>query len=322
MLSWDIIGQLAWTGVATSTYYCLFAIAFALVLKVNRVWNFGQAGMMVVAYFAMYVAFRGWNLPPIVGVLTGMVVTIAVSLAIERLGFRVLRNRNSSVLTFFIFTIVLSQFAIYTAELIFGPDPKTLFSSIMSPVFLVGPVVVSHWDLQALSVTAAMVLVLALFFRFTKDGQFLSAVADNPDLAEIYGISSTRTYAITMVIAAVFVVVGMYLYGIRAALFPATPLNQFLIFAVIATLLAGIGNIFAAGVAAVALSLLQSFSILVISSTWQILLIYIVLFITILVFPAGVILPGTLRKIRRAAPDDVARAPASSSAAKKADERP
>src|SRR5438128_1989519 len=31
-----------------------------------------------------------------------------------------------------------------------------------------------------------------------------------------------------MVIAAVFVVVGMYLYGIRAALFPATPLNQIL----------------------------------------------------------------------------------------------
>ena len=322
MLSWDIVGQLAWTGVATSTYYCLFAIAFALVLKVNRVWNFGQAGVMVVAYFAMYVAFRGWDLPPALGMLFSLAVTIAVSLAIEWFGFRVLRNRNSSVLTFFIFTIVLSQFAIYAAELIFGPDPKTLFASIMSPVFLVGPIVVSHWDLQAIVVTAALILALALFFRYTKDGQSLSAVADNPDLAEIYGISSARAYAITIVIAAVFVVVGMYLFGIRAALFPATPLNQFLIFAVIATLLAGIGNIFAAGVMAVALSLLQSFSILVISSTWQILLIYIVLFVTILVFPAGVALPGTSRKIRRAAADDGAPAAASAPAAGKADERP
>ena len=323
MFTWDVIGQLAWTGVASSTYYCLFAIAFALMLKVNRVWNFGQAGMMVVAYFAMFVSFRLLGLHPVLGILIGAAATIAVSLAIEWFGFRVLRARNSSVLTYFIFTIILSQFAIYTAELIFGPDPKTLFASIMSPVFLVGPIVVSHWDLQALAITAVLVIVLAAFLRFTKDGQFLFAVADNPELAEIYGISSARAYAIAMVIAAIFVVAGMYLVGVRAAIFPATPLNQFLIFAVIATLLAGIGNVFAAAVAAVALSLLQSFSILVISSTWQILLIYIVLFITILLFPAGVILPGSSRKIQRAAASDIPLAvPAAAPDRREADGRP
>jgi branched-subunit amino acid ABC-type transport system permease component len=323
MFTWDIIGQLAWTGIASSTYYCLFAIAFALMLKVNRVWNFAQAGMMVVAYFAMFVSFRLLGLHPALGILIGAAATIAVSLAIEWFGFRVLRTRNSSVLTYFIFTIVLSQFAIYTAELIFGPDPKTLFASIMSPVFLVGPIVVSHWDLQALAATAVLVIGLAAFLRFTKDGQFLFAVADNPELAEIYGISSARAYAIAMLIAAIFVVAGMYLVGVRAAMFPATPLNQFLIFAVIATLLAGIGNVFAAGVAAVALSLLQSFSILVISSTWQILLIYIVLFITILLFPAGVVLPGSSRKIQRAAARDIPLAvPAAAPDRRKADGRP
>jgi branched-subunit amino acid ABC-type transport system permease component len=315
MLTWDIIGQLAWTGIASSTYYCLFAIAFALMLKVNRVWNFAQAGMMVVAYFAMFVSFRLLGLHPALGILIGAAATIAVSLAIEWFGFRVLRARNSSVLTYFIFTIILSQFAIYTAELIFGPDPKTLFASIMSPVFLVGPIVVSHWDL--------LVIGLAAFLRFTKDGQFLFAVADNPELAEIYGISSARAYAIAMLIAAIFVVAGMYLVGVRAAMFPATPLNQFLIFAVIATLLAGIGNVFAAGVAAIALSLLQSFSILVISSTWQILLIYIVLFITILLFPAGVVLPGSSRKIQRAAARDIPLAvPAAAPDRRKADGLP
>ena len=323
MLSWDIIGQLVWTGLASSTYYCLFAIAFALMLKVNRVWNFGQAGMMVVAYFSMFVAFRVLGLSPALGILIGAAVTIAFSLAIEWFGFRVLRARNSSVLTYFIFTIILSQFAIYTAELIFGPDPKTLFASIMSPVFLVGPIAVSHWDLQALAGTAVLVIALAVFLSFTRDGQFLFAVADNPELAEIYGISSARAYAIAMVIAAVFIVAGMYLFGIRAALFPATPLNQFLIFAVIATLLAGIGNVFAAGIAAVALSLLQSFSVLVISSTWQILLLYVVLFIAILLFPAGVILPGSSRRIRRASATDVLPVgPPATSGRRRADRRP
>lgn len=302
--AWDIAGQLAWTGIAASTSYALFAIAFAIVLKVNQVWNFGQAGMMVVAYFAMYVAFQSWGLTPVLGVLFGIVVTIAAGLLIEWLGFRILRNRNASVLTFFIFTLVLSQFATYSAELIFGTDPKTLFPSIMSPIILVSPIAVSHWDLMALATTIAVLLALALFMRFSKDGQFLLAVADNSDLAEMYGISSARAYVISMAIAAVLVVVGMYLFGIRAAIYPATPLAQFLIFAVIATLLAGKGNVFGAGFAAVALGLLQSFSVLVMSSTWQILLIYIMIFVTIIVFPYGVVFPTTARIFRRVSAAD------------------
>jgi len=53
-LSWNLLGQLAWTGLATSSYYALFAIAFSLVLKINGIWNFSQAGIMVFAYYGMY----------------------------------------------------------------------------------------------------------------------------------------------------------------------------------------------------------------------------------------------------------------------------
>jgi branched-chain amino acid transport system permease protein len=174
--------------------------------------------------------------------------------------------------------------------MIFGADPKTLYASVMSPVFLIGPIAISHWDLRALAVTISLALALAAFLRFTKDGQFLSAVADNSELAEIYGIGLARAYAISMVLAAILVVAGMY---------PATPLNQFLVLAVIATILAGIGNVFAAGTAAIALGMIQTFSILVISSTWQIMIIYVLIFVTILLFPSGVVLKRPWRRITR-----------------------
>lgn len=299
-LSWSLLGQLAWTGLATSTFYYLFAIAFALVLKVNQVWNFGQAAIMVVAYFAMYVAFQWWGVPTAVAIGVGIAVTIAASLALEWFGFRVLRNRRSSVLTYFIFTIAISQFAVYFGELCFGADPKTLHTSVMSQVFLVGPIVVSYWDLRAICIAIALTLALAAFLRFTKDGQFLSAVADNPDLAQFYGIGLSRAYSISMTIAALFVVGGMYLAGTRLPMYPATPLNQFLVLSVIATILAGIGNVFAAGAAAIVLGLIQTFSILVISSTWQILIVYALIFVTILLFPSGVTLKRSSRKIIRA----------------------
>jgi len=290
----DLIAQLAWTGLASSSSYCLFALAFALVLKVNRIWNFGQAGLMVVAYFSMYVAFRSLGLPPVLGLLLGAAVTVAASVGLEKWGFNVFRNRNASALTYFIFTIIFTQFMIYMGELMFGTHPKTLFPSIMSPVMLVGPIVISNWDLIALASTAALFASLWLFLRLTREGKALIAVSDEPELAEMYGISKQRAYMVSMGLAAILMTVGMYLMGTKTPMYPATPMNQYLIFAVIATILGGIGNVFAAGFAAIVLSLLQSFAVLFVASRWQALLIYILIFVVIILLPRGVVLklPG------------------------------
>lgn len=297
----ELAAQLAWTGLASSSSYCLFALAFALVLKVNRIWNFAQAGLMVVAYFAMYVAFQQFGLPTWAGALVGTLVTIAASIALQVWGFGVLHRRNSTVLTFFIFTIAFAQFLTYMGELIFGTDPKTLFPSILSPVSLVGPIVVSQWDLVALGTAVVLTVALWLFLRVTREGKALVAVADEPDLAEMYGISKGRAYIVAMSVAAVLITAGMYLMGTKASMYPSTPLSQYLVSAIIATILGGIGNIFAAGIAAVLLALLQSFSILIIASKWQVLLLYILVFVAIVLFPTGVVLRLPRRGPSRAA---------------------
>ncbi len=132
--------------------------------------------------------------------------------------------------------------------------------------------------------------MLRLFMSFTKEGQFLVAVADNAKLAELYGISAQRAYRVVAVIAALYIVAAMYLIGSHGGIVPASPL-ELILAAVIATLLGGIGRVFAAAAASVFLALIQSFSVLVIGSRWQNLLLYGFLFATILLFPRGVRLP-------------------------------
>lgn len=292
-----ILAQILWTGVATSSYMVLFTIAFALVLKVVQLWNFAQAGMMAIAFYAMFAAVNQFQWPAALAVAFGLAVTLAVTLALETYGFRTLRARRSSSLMFFIFTLVCSEFAAYTLTLIFGTEPAPLFPQILSPVHLVGGIAVSEWDLLAVSVTLALGVALALYLRFARDGQFMVAVADNAALAELYGISAKRAYAVAFTIATAFVCGGMYLYGSRTAMIPTTPL-QLLVFAVISTLLGGMGNVFGAGIAAVFLSLLQSYSVLVIPSQWQSLILYVFLFVTILFFPQGVRFGALMRLLR------------------------
>lgn len=289
-----ILAQILWTGTAMSSYYVLFTVAFALLLKVAQLWNFAQAGFMGIAFYTMFVAFDRLHLPVWAGAACGLVVTISCSAVVEIYGLRTLRTRHASILHFFIFTLVLSEFIAYLLMLLFGTEPVTLFTSVLSPVHIVADIVVSDWDLTAISVTCALLLSLSAFLRFHRDGQFLMAVADNGPLAELYGISAKRAYLVSMTIASVFVCIGMYLFGSRAGVIPTTPLELMLV-AVIATLLGGIGRIFSAALAAVVISLVQSFSVLIIPSAWQNLVLYGFLFFTILIFPRGFRIPRRVK---------------------------
>lgn len=295
MLDPIILLQIAWTGIAISSYYVLFTIAFSLALKVMQLWNFAQAGLMALAFYAMFFALNRLALPLPLGVAFGIAVTVIAAVALEVFGLRTLRARRSGNLTFFIFTLIVAEFVAYLLMMIFGTEPQTLFPSILSKVHIVMNIAVSNWDLIAVGTTLACVAALWAFLRFHQDGQFMLAVAENAALAELYGISAKRAYLVTMIIVAIISCAGMYLFGSRSGVFPTTPLELLLV-AVIATLLGGMGRIFSAGIAAVALGLIQSFSVLFISSQWQTLVLYAFLFVTIIFFPLGFRLPLWLRK--------------------------
>ena len=290
MLDPVILAQILWTGIATSSPYVLMTAGFALTLKVTGLWNFAHAGLMAIAFYVMFFVVNGLGLPVAVALALAVAVTGIASLMIETHGLQVLRDRGSGNLTFFIFTLILSEFIIYVITLLFGTEPETLFKSILSPVRIIGNIAVSDWDILAISVAASGLVLLYAFLTWTREGQFLGAVADNARLAELYGISSRRAWRVVSVIAALFIVASMYLIGTHGGVVPNSPL-ELILTAVIGTLLGGIGRVFVGAAAAVFLGLIQSFSILVIGSRWQNLLLYGVLFAAILLFPRGVRLP-------------------------------
>ena len=295
MFELPILLQILWTSVATSTYYVLFAVAFALTLKVTGVWNFVQAGVMGLAFYGMFAAIRQWDWHPAAGFALGLALAVALSIGAEVWGYRVLKRRRSSALLLFIFAIVVAEFIAYLLSLVFGTEPQSLTRSLTAEIYIVGGVAISSWDLGALAATIAVCVALAAYLRLTREGQFMSAVADNASLAELYGISANRVMLTAMAIAAGLVSVGVYLYGTRASMIPNAPLDLMLL-AVIATILGGLGSLAGAAGAAVFLSLLQSGSILFIPSQWQSSLTYFVLFVVILFFPTGLRLPAWLRR--------------------------
>ncbi len=58
--------------------------------------------------------------------------------------------------------------------------------------------------------------------------------------------------------------------------------------ALLATILAGVGNVFAAGAAALLLGMGQGFAVLFMPSQWTPLLVYVLMAVAIVLFPGGV----------------------------------
>jgi branched-subunit amino acid ABC-type transport system permease component len=303
MLSLDIVLQILWTSVATSSYFVLFALAFALVLKVNRVFNFAQAAMMIASFYAAYTVVALAGGPGWLGFLAALAASVGMALITELLGFRVLRKRRAAQMFVFIFTLIVSELVAYLAMLGFGTWPSTIFPSLFWPVTLVGNIAVSAWDIPAVAAMILCVATLFGFLRFARTGQFMIAVADNPDLAELYGIAKERVYLATMLTAAVLVAIGMFLYGTRAQVQPTTSIDLML-FAIAATIIGGIGNLWGAAITAVVLGLVQNASVLFLPSEWQGFLLYVFLFFAIVFLPNGIRLPERRRMTRKvAAPD-------------------
>jgi branched-subunit amino acid ABC-type transport system permease component len=298
MFNLTTVAQILWTSLATSSYYVMFAVAFALVLKVNGVFNFAQAGLMTIAFYTAHGLVAGLGASGAVAFLLALGATMGGAWLLEEFGFASLRRNHASPMFVFIFTIVASEFIAYIAMLLFGTWPKTIFPQLFWPVRLIGDIAISAWDLPAIGATVLLLLSLWLFLRFSRWGQFMVAVADNAGLAELYGINRRRVYLLTMLIAALFTTTGMFLYGTRAQVQPLTSLEMML-FATLATILGGIGRIWGAALAAVLLGVVQNSSILVIASEWQGFLLYVFLFVTIIFFPRGIRLPTGSRRLAR-----------------------
>ena len=294
-----VLLQILWTGAVTASSYVLLTVAFSLTQKVTGLWNFAQAGTMGIAFYTMFFLLNDLALPLFVALPVGAAFAAAAGIATEAWGLDVLRARRSGNLTFFIFTLILAELVIYVLTLLFGTEPQTLFATILSPVHIVGGIAISDWDLRAVGITVAALIALQIFLRFGKEGQFLIAVADNAKLAELYGISARRAYCVTAVIAGIFITLAMYLAGARSGITPNSSM-ELILTAVIGTLLGGMGRVFMGGLASVVLALIQSYSVLVIGSRWQNLLIYGFLFVAIVLFPRGIHLPH--RRIRPAVP--------------------
>ena len=211
-MNWEFFTEVLIGGLLAGVMYSLVALGFVLIYKASGVLNFAQGAMV---FFAALVfagmTEKGMNFWLAIAATLG--VMVALAFAVERVVLRPLVNQPA--ITLFMATIGLAFLIEGIAQGILGAQVHSLDIGVPDVPFSVGGVNISQFDLFAAATAAVLVTALALFFKKTRVGRALRAVADDHQAALSVGIPLRQIWVIVWSVAGFVALVAGILWGCR-----------------------------------------------------------------------------------------------------------
>ncbi|MER5400777.1 branched-chain amino acid ABC transporter permease [Streptomyces sp. NPDC002599] len=271
------------SGLSLGAVYALVAMGFSLVYRTMGLVNFAHADIAMIGAYAASTFYLTSQLPFAVAMVTGIVVTGAIGLVIERV-LRPLENKDFDLMLIGTigFGIVLQAVAV----LIWGTTGRAVPSPLHSaPLDILG-IRVRTYDLLVMAVAAIAVVALALFLSRTKRGAAMQAVAMDHEAATAVGIDVGRSNALAFAIGAGLAalaggLVGPMLY-VDASLGGALGIKGFA-----AAMLGGFGSIQGAVVGGMAIGVLDSYAAGHFQG-YSVLVTFLVFTVAIMIRPTGI----------------------------------
>lgn len=198
--------QLTVSGLANGMVYALVALGFVIIYKASDVINFAQGELLLFGAYLAFAFIAQFGLPWTLGVLLTLVVAVALGVLVERLVLRPLIGEP--IISMIMATIGLSSVLKGIVNAIWTPVPRPFPEFIPRSDVYIGPAVVGADRLVAIGIAVFLLLIFTLFFRYTREGIAMRAIADDQQAALSMGISVKRVFAIAWAIAAVTAAVG------------------------------------------------------------------------------------------------------------------
>ncbi len=188
--------QMVVSGVATGSTYALMGLAMVIIYKTSEVPNFAQGEMaLATSYFAMML-LTTLNMSVYLAFLLSFIFAAFLGAFLE---FAVLRRaKEPNVLGMIVITIGIEMILLGLVSWKFGADQKTMpFPIGPYDGFIFGDIYISKLDVLTLAAALFFMILLFLFFKFSKLGLAMKATQQNITAAQIVGIRTNRIMMVT-----------------------------------------------------------------------------------------------------------------------------
>ncbi|MBI5016830.1 MAG: branched-chain amino acid ABC transporter permease [Deltaproteobacteria bacterium] len=278
--------QFAFSGLTSGAIYALIALGFGVVHNTMGIVNFAQGDFITLGGMMAYTVLHAFGMPMPAALLGSVAGVTLLAMALERVTLRVSRSQNPMILIFL--TIGASVALRGGIKLLWGKNPLALPPLGGEEPFTVLGATVMPQALWIFGLTAATVAGLLAFFRLTRAGLAVRAVADNPQAAAVVGLRVGSLKALSFGLAgAVGGLAGVLVTPITTLSFDVGVLLGLKGFA--AAILGGFGSFPGAVLGGLALGLLEALAAAFVSSSYKDVMAFGVLLAVLFLRPQGLL---------------------------------
>lgn len=184
------------SGIAVGSFYALMGLGMVLIYKASQVPNFVQGEMALLPVFLAYMLLETYGLPWFVAFPVTLLFALLLGCFLE---FAILRRaKDPNILGLIIITIGMEMILLGLVSWKFGADQRSMpFPISTYDSIAIGDLYISTLEMLTLFVALIIMLVLFLFFRFSKHGVAMKASQQNENAAKLMGIKVHRVRMVT-----------------------------------------------------------------------------------------------------------------------------
>ena len=183
-------------GIAVGSSYALMGLAMVIIYKTSGVPNFAQGEMALISTYFAFMLLDYHGFPYYLAFPFALIFSVLLGFILE---FTIVRRaKDPNILGMIIITIGLEMILLGIVSWKFGADPNDMPFPI-SPYESIelGTVFVGTLEMLTFIVALIIMIILFLFFRYSKVGVAMKATQQNVVAARIMGIRTNRILMIT-----------------------------------------------------------------------------------------------------------------------------
>jgi branched-chain amino acid transport system permease protein len=207
-------------GLVIGSLYALIALGFVLIYKASEVVNFAQGEFVMLGGFIAVVLMTDYSLPLIIAFPLVILSGLVLGFFLERTMLRPLIGKP--LIAIVMATIGLAAIIRGGVAVLWRPETRVFPEVSILGIKPFDPTIITVFDtplrksdLWAVGFAILFIGLFTLFFRYTRTGIAMQAVADDQPAAHAMGISVRRVFAITWSVALIVAFIGGMLLGNR-----------------------------------------------------------------------------------------------------------
>ncbi len=198
-------------GLMNGSTYALVALGFVLIYKATSVVNFAQGELVMFGGYVAAALVTLYHLPLAVAVPVLLGTMVALGFALERGVLRLMIGQR--VISVVMVTIGLAQVFQGSAAMIWGVQTKNIALPIPLEPYVIWEIYLSPINIVAALVSGVFLVGFAWFFRRSRTGIAMRAVANDQQASMAVGINVRLVFALSWAIAGLTAAVGGLLWG-------------------------------------------------------------------------------------------------------------